>query len=280
VKKVWIFIMVAVLALTLASTAGAVANVCDEGGEWSSHQAPPLADVGAVEYCVKGGEVGAGGYLSYGTYEEVLAVVEGNDHDLSHWSYRMGEPEYCELIGVPPETPIDSDECTPCEWNQELWYGSEECVEPPDYWLDAWAEGDCEGACLYFAVMDGDEVVLGPFSGFCEEFTDPYALETAGPWTNIAYNAGEPYGTLFAEDVPAYTESRECLQEEPEECAEGEIESAVFQFSSGGWAGWSCPAGQLIINGRLIPTGFPTNFSGPAKEGEPMYPACPRSWHP
>jgi len=62
---------------------------------------------------------------------------------------------------------------------------------------------------------------------------------------------------------------------EPAKCTEGEISSAVFSFSPTGWAGWSCPAGQVIVSGRVIPLDFPTNFSGPAKPGEPYYPEYP-----
>lgn len=97
---------------------------------------------------------------------------------------------------------------------QAIWENECEVPEVHDYWLDAWAEADCEQACLWLAVYDGDELVLGPFqTEFCEEWTDPYTTETAGPWTFIGYNPGEPYGSLLADDVPEISEPERCLQE-------------------------------------------------------------------
>lgn len=64
-------------------------EVCPEGGDWSSHQNPPLVEIpGAVEYCGKWSTT-----VVVGTFEQVLNALNSQKHALSHWSYRLGEPE-------------------------------------------------------------------------------------------------------------------------------------------------------------------------------------------
>jgi hypothetical protein len=102
-KKYVIGLVMLVALLIAVAPASAVPDVCPEGDGWSSHQDPPLEDVGATEYCVKGGHVhdlsgpdcvgGCEGYLEFGTYREVRAVVDNPEAcDLSHWSYRLLKP--------------------------------------------------------------------------------------------------------------------------------------------------------------------------------------------
>lgn len=133
---------------------------------------------------------------------------EGGVYPADPWGDIIPPFEYVDQAGAPQTYPGKN-------WTAEgiaIW--ENDCVvETHDYWLDAWAEADCESACLWLAVYDGDELVLGPFeTEFCEEWSDPYALETAGPWTFIGYNPGEPYGALFADDVPEISEPERCLQ--------------------------------------------------------------------
>lgn len=94
------------------------------------------------------------------------------------------------------------------------------CIPKPeplhDYWLKVWYEVDCKGVEYYFAVMDFQTMLLGPFSLKTHTWTDPFTLEVAPAVTNIGYNPGEPYGTLFADDVPPINEPEQCY-EEPEE---------------------------------------------------------------
>ena len=101
---------------TVLGTTAAQANgqeVCAEGGDWSQHQEPedfgPVD--GAVEYCVKGGSdnsQGCDGYLEYGSFDEVEAVVNGEDAcGLSHWSYRIESQDPTE------EEPTDEPEGNP-----------------------------------------------------------------------------------------------------------------------------------------------------------------------
>lgn len=87
-KKLFALLMVAMLSLAVFAAASAAQEVCNEGGDWSAHQDPPISDVGAVEYCIKYGT-----NVDYGTYAEVVAILDEAQNDLSHWSYRMGEPE-------------------------------------------------------------------------------------------------------------------------------------------------------------------------------------------
>src|SRR3990167_2429091 len=80
-------------------------QVCPHGGEWSAHQDPPFFPVdGAVEYCFKGGNENS-------DCEPYLGpeIPEG-DHvcDLSHWSYRLGDP-----TNEPTPTPEPTPEPTP-----------------------------------------------------------------------------------------------------------------------------------------------------------------------
>lgn len=103
-KKRFVWIIALVIALALAVIAGsayAASNVCPENGEWSTHQSPETFGevVGAVEYCVKGGNTdnngnGAIGYLEQGIFDYVNVFVrniDGKYAALSHWSYRLGD---------------------------------------------------------------------------------------------------------------------------------------------------------------------------------------------
>lgn len=79
-------------------------EVC--GGD---HRAPPLKNLGAGEYCVKGGSSkseGCQGYLATGSFEQVKAVVDGpRACGLSHWSFDGNEEE----TPRPSDTPKPSD---------------------------------------------------------------------------------------------------------------------------------------------------------------------------
>jgi len=178
-SKIWKVLGVVLIAsmLFVGTVSANGQEVCAQSGDWSSHQNPPLVDVGAVEYCVKGGSDNSpNGYLEYGTYEEVLAVIntEGNA-ELSHWSYRMGEQE-------------------------------------PNYWMKAEVKVDCDGWKLYLYVMDGDTVVVSG-TGTSGTWVDLTTVEYSPLLTFIAYNAGEPYGTLTAEDVQPVAEPQDCVKD-------------------------------------------------------------------
>ena len=103
-------IAISVMALMTLTTSANGQEVCAEGGDWSQHQEPedfgPVD--GAVEYCVKGGSdnsQGCIGYLEYGSFDEVEAVVNGEEAcGLSHWSYRLDEPDPTD---VPDPTPTE-----------------------------------------------------------------------------------------------------------------------------------------------------------------------------
>ena len=157
-KRLWplaalLLALAAILILALLGlafiTSGALANgqdqVCPHGGEWSEHQDPEdFGEVnGAVEYCVKGGNVEHSdciGYLEYGNLEYVQGVVNQEGAcGLSHWSYRLGD----EPTEIPDPTPTPTDEPTPtptddpgCEVN---------CEDPtPTPTDDPGCEQDCE----------------------------------------------------------------------------------------------------------------------------------------
>jgi len=93
-------------------------DVCPQGDGWSSHQDPPLSNVGASNYCVKGGSEnseGCDGYLDEGGWEYVNSVVDAeNACGLSHWSYELPDPTD---TPVPTDTPTatDTEEPTPTE---------------------------------------------------------------------------------------------------------------------------------------------------------------------
>ncbi len=124
-RQLWIAIggtLLAMLAIVLLASSNAGAHgVCSEGGDWSSHQSPPLRQVdGAVEYCVKGGSdrsSGCDGYLEYGSFDQVRRVVNDDDAcGLSHWSYKRGDPTKTPKPPTktpePTDTPTDTPEPT------------------------------------------------------------------------------------------------------------------------------------------------------------------------
>ena len=54
------------------------------------------------------------------------------------------------------------------------------------------------------------------------------------------------------------------------------VQSSVFNFSSTGWAGWSCPAGHpFVVGGDTSNCALPLTVSQPAKPGVGTYPVYP-----
>lgn len=112
-----IFAILAVLVLLFSpgffGIGGRVAlagDVCPEGGDWSEHQSGSLQDVGAENYCVKGGNVenteGCTAYLEEGSFSTVQAIVNADGAcGLSHWSYELPPPP-------PTDPPTATDEPT------------------------------------------------------------------------------------------------------------------------------------------------------------------------
>ncbi len=125
--KFWVVLLAAAIVLIVIIAAGGLpvlaADVCDEGGDWSSHQNPPLVSKpGAVEYCVKAGNVehsSCVAYLENGSFEYVSGVVNAEGAcGLSHWSYRLGDPTATPVTPTatpetPTATPTDDPEVTP-----------------------------------------------------------------------------------------------------------------------------------------------------------------------
>jgi len=87
-----LFAVLALFALTAAVAVSGGQKVC--GGE---HLSPPLKNLGAGEYCVKGGSSnskGCDGYLATGSFDQVKAVVNASGScGLSHWSFDGDEEE-------------------------------------------------------------------------------------------------------------------------------------------------------------------------------------------
>ena len=112
-------LMLLLAALTQSQNTVSAAGVCSQGGDWSSHQNPPLRQIGgAVEYCVKGGSAQSGGcdgYLETGSFDDVFRVVTTSGTcDLSHWSYRLGDQTNTPKPPThTPVTPTDTDTPVP-----------------------------------------------------------------------------------------------------------------------------------------------------------------------
>lgn len=149
-KILYVAALLALLAIPMI-VVGARPNVCPEGGEWSAHQDPPLEDVGAEVYCVKGGNVEESSnscvaYIDRGSFEEVSAIVDGERAcDLSHWSYKLARPT--ETRVPPTETPLPPTE-TPT---------------PEPITLEV--------SCAGWRVKQGGETIEGA------AWEDPYSLE-------------------------------------------------------------------------------------------------------
>lgn len=141
-RKLVVVVVFLALLLVVTSTAfaspPAEANVCPEGGDWSDHQNPPFHEVaGAVEYCFKAGqwleyEYPEGGFGQEGSCKQGIQYC-----DLSHWSYRLGEPTPTpDPTPEPTPTPPECEGCGP--------YYQEIVTDVQIQWYGA----DCEGTCL------------------------------------------------------------------------------------------------------------------------------------
>lgn len=189
-KRLGIFILFALLALMLVTTASATTQeTCPDGDGWTKVET--VGDPMSITITAPAGFLVDDVCTKRSTiveffYDQMVAVFTKcyDDHAISHYSYTLTEIE-------PTPTP------------------------EPEYWLDAWVEQDCVEACLKIAVMDGEDMVAGPFLVGCTPWLLPYELEIAGPWSSGAYNAGAPYGTLIYEAVGELPEDEICLQSRP-----------------------------------------------------------------
>jgi predicted ribosomally synthesized peptide with SipW-like signal peptide len=126
-------------------------------------------------------------------------------------------------------------------------------------------EGDTE----LIGIVDGEKYwALGDLS------TDP-ALKTC---IQIHWNLPSSVGNIvqsdsFTADVIFYAEQK---RSQFATCPVGlvRVESGDLIFGSNGWAGWSCPAGKIVVGGGTTCT-LPLAISKAAKPGDSQYPVYP-----
>jgi hypothetical protein len=193
VKKVWIFILVAMLSLTVFAAASATAQeTCPTGGGWTKVEEPDGTISGTTisfsipegyivtDVCVKAGTTL---YNWSGSAEDHFGWNVGGDHDVSHYSYKM--------IEAPPE-PVTCARCsniadfTWVEWT-EL---DGDCTTAETPYEDRVETYPSELCGAIFGCTDEGAVNFDPDANFddqscvfeCEETYEVEGLSSPGAW--------------------------------------------------------------------------------------------------